>query len=234
MIVPTFSEPPSSPPHCDLFLYPDPAAQPDTNFAAEPTASWTTRADKDVMLQLYSDFCLSVRRESEVCESKLRVYHPLRTWVEGNAALLGDACHPTLPVHLESLSSGLRILANSIWGASQAKTAQSYLLSSRLRKSRTEFLVTKAAASGLVLHLSDPAAQAERDEAFRQVRFIRTYTYTSPLSFLPYPFSTLPYPRSHRNTQVAHGGPNPDKRLQIYVTRHIIALDKQHTNTPLA
>ncbi|KAF8126225.1 hypothetical protein K438DRAFT_1993652 [Mycena galopus ATCC 62051] len=163
MIVPTFSEPPSSPPHCDLFRYPDPAAQPDTNFAAEPTASWTTRADKDVMLQLYSDFCLS-----------------------------------------------------------------------RLRKSRIKFLVTKAAASGLALHLSDPAAQAERDEAFRQVRFIRTYTYTSPLSFLPYPFSTLPYPRSHRNTQVAHGGPNPDKRLQIYVTRHIIALDKQHTNTPLA
>ncbi|KAF8210983.1 hypothetical protein K438DRAFT_2047026 [Mycena galopus ATCC 62051] len=78
-------------------------AQSDTNFAAEPTASWTTRAEKDAMLRLYSDFCPSVRRmlglvtESELCEWKLRVHRPLRTWVEGNVALLGDACHPTLP-----------------------------------------------------------------------------------------------------------------------------------------
>jgi 2-polyprenyl-6-methoxyphenol hydroxylase-like FAD-dependent oxidoreductase len=27
------------------------------------------------------------------------VHHPLKTWVEGNVALLGDACHPALPVH---------------------------------------------------------------------------------------------------------------------------------------
>jgi salicylate hydroxylase len=87
-------------------------AQPDTNFAAEPTAAWTTRADKATMCALYADFCPAVRRmlglvtESEVCEWKLRVHRPLRTWVEGHVALLGDACHPTLPVRLRPATFG--------------------------------------------------------------------------------------------------------------------------------
>lgn len=47
------------------------------------------------MLDVYSDFCLLVRRmlalvpEGHVCEWKLRVHHPLKTWVEGNVALVG-------------------------------------------------------------------------------------------------------------------------------------------------
>ncbi|KAF8210988.1 hypothetical protein K438DRAFT_1903660 [Mycena galopus ATCC 62051] len=161
-------------------------AQPDTNFAAEPTASWTTRAEKDAMLRLYSDFCPSVRRmlglvtESELCEWKLRVHRPLRTWVEGNVALLGDACHPTLPHLGQGASQAIED------GAVLAFVLASLRVYERLRKSRTKFLVTQAAASGLALHLSDPAALAERDEAFRQVRFIHnTHTYTSRLS-LPF------------------------------------------------
>lgn len=79
-------------------------AHPDDHFAAEPTASWTTKADKKAMLDVYADFCSPVMRllqlvpEGEVCEWKLRVHDPLTTWVEGNFALVGDACHPTLPV----------------------------------------------------------------------------------------------------------------------------------------
>jgi salicylate hydroxylase len=78
--------------------------QPDTNFAAAPTATWTTRADKSAMLGVYADFCPRVVKllrlvpGGEVCEWKLRVHHPLRTWVAGAVALVGDACHPTLPV----------------------------------------------------------------------------------------------------------------------------------------
>jgi hypothetical protein len=81
------------------------------NFAAAPTASWTTRADKSTMLKVYSDFCPPVMRmlalapEGEVCEWKLRVHRFLNTWVEGNVALLGDACHPTLPVRAVVSSS---------------------------------------------------------------------------------------------------------------------------------
>jgi len=91
-------------------------AHPDIHFAAEPTVSWTTRADKSAMLEVYSDFCplvqkmLSLVPPGEVCEWKLRVHHPLRTWVEGNVALVGDACHPTLP-HLNQVCSPLSATA---------------------------------------------------------------------------------------------------------------------------
>jgi salicylate hydroxylase len=78
--------------------------QPDVNFASEPTSSWTTRADKGAMLEIFSDFCPIVLRlldlapAGELCEWKLRVRRPLKTWVEGNITLVGDACHPALPV----------------------------------------------------------------------------------------------------------------------------------------
>ncbi|KAJ7754342.1 hypothetical protein DFH07DRAFT_1029305 [Mycena maculata] len=165
-------------------------AQPDVNFAAEPTASWTTRADKRAMLKVYADFCPLVVRmlelvpEGEVCEWKLRVHHPLTTWVEGNVALLGDACHPTLP-HLnqgaaQAIEDGavLGVVMSRLTNKAGVHTG--LLVYERLRKARTEHLVEEAAASGRALHLTDPAAQAARDEAFRQVK---------------------------------HGGPNPDRAV---------------------
>lgn len=78
-------------------------AHPDENFAQAPTSSWTTRGSKSKMLETFADFCprvrelLSLVQEDEVCEWKLRVHQPLPTWVDGRTALLGDACHPTLP-----------------------------------------------------------------------------------------------------------------------------------------
>ncbi|KAJ7510690.1 salicylate hydroxylase [Mycena galericulata] len=155
-------------------------AQPDVNFAAEPTASWTTRADKGAMLKVYSDFCPRVARmlelvpEGEVCEWKLRVHHPLRTWVAENVALLGDACHPTLP-HLNQ-GAALAIEDGAVLGVVFSKLTDKrdihagLLVYERLRKARTEHLVEEAAASGRALHLTDPEAQAVRDEAFRQVK----------------------------------------------------------------
>ncbi|KAJ7065478.1 hypothetical protein C8F01DRAFT_747108 [Mycena amicta] len=164
--------------------------QPDTNFAAAPTATYTTRADKQAMLDVYADFCPVVQRmlrmvpEGEVCEWKLRVHVPLNTWVDGRVALLGDACHPTLP-HLgqgasQAIEDGavLGVILSKLTDAADISAA--LRVYERLRKSRTEFLVAQAAAAGSALHLADPEAQAVRDEAFRQV---------------------------------ANGGPNPDKWL---------------------
>lgn len=77
--------------------------QPDTNFAAAPSATYTTKGSKSDMLNIFGDFCPKVQRmlnlvkDGEVCEWKLRVHEPLPTWVHGEVALLGDACHPTLP-----------------------------------------------------------------------------------------------------------------------------------------
>ena len=77
--------------------------QPDVNFAAAPSATYTTKVSKTAMLSVFGDFCPKVQRmlnlvpEGEVCEWKLRVHSPLPTWVYGSVALVGDACHPTLP-----------------------------------------------------------------------------------------------------------------------------------------
>ncbi|KAJ7483452.1 salicylate hydroxylase [Mycena latifolia] len=176
--------------------------QPDVNFAAAPTATWTARADKGTMLKVYSDFCPTVRRmlelvtANEVCEWKLRVHQPLKTWVEGNVALLGDACHPTLP-HLgqgasQAIEDGvvLALILSKLTDKDDIQT--SLLVYERLRKARTEYLVEQAAASGRDLPLTDPAAQAARDEAFRQVK---------------------------------HGGPNPDKWVDRTVQDFVYGFD---------
>lgn len=68
---------------------------------------------------MYKDFCPRVQKmlnlveedagkgaddKGGVCEWKLRVHGKLERWVVGGVALVGDACHPTLP-HLAQVSS---------------------------------------------------------------------------------------------------------------------------------
>ncbi|KAF7309373.1 FAD-binding-3 domain-containing protein [Mycena indigotica] len=176
--------------------------QPDINFAAAPTATYTTRADKQAMLNVFQDFCDVVQRmlkmvpEGEVCEWKLRVHSPLETWVEGKVVLLGDACHPTLPHLGQGASQAIEdaavisVVLSRIDDPADINIA--LRIYQRLRKSRTEFLVSQAAAAGRALHLTDPEAQALRDEAFRQV---------------------------------ANGGPNPDKWLDRQVQDFVYGFD---------
>ncbi|KAF7289011.1 FAD-binding-3 domain-containing protein [Mycena chlorophos] len=176
--------------------------QPDINFAAAPTATYTTRADKSAMLAVYADFCDVVQRmlrmvpEGEVCEWKLLVQNPLRTWVDGNVALLGDASHPTLPHLGQGAAQAIEDGAVISWILSKltdpADVNAGLRVYERLRKSRTEFLVSQAAVAGRALHLTDPEAQAARDEAFRQV---------------------------------ANGGPNPDKWLDREVQDFVYGFD---------
>lgn len=59
------------------------SVQPDTNFAAAPSTTYTTKGSKTDMLDIFSDFCPRVQRmlqlvpDGEVCEWKLRVHQPL-------------------------------------------------------------------------------------------------------------------------------------------------------------
>ncbi|KAJ7902466.1 hypothetical protein B0H13DRAFT_2026149 [Mycena leptocephala] len=176
--------------------------QPDVNFAAAPTATWTTRADKNAMLKVYADFCprvvslLGLVPAGEVCEWKLRVHRPLRTWVEGRVALIGDACHPTLP-HLgqgaaQAIEDGA-VFALVMGKLTDMKELKAGLrVYERLRKARTEFLVEEAAVSGRALLLADPEAQAARDAAFQRVK---------------------------------EGGPNPDRWVDSAVQDYLYGFD---------
>lgn len=159
------------------------SAQPDTNFAAATNATYTTKGSKEAMLKVYEDFCPLVHRmlnlvpNGEVCEWKLRVHKPLPTWVHGSVALVGDACHPTLP-HL-SQGAAMAIEDGSVLAEvvskipadkmhdpeTITKTLKVYEL---LRKPYCSRLVDLAAHSGRILHLGEGAAKEERDRLFRE------------------------------------------------------------------
>jgi salicylate hydroxylase len=154
--------------------------QPDTNFAAAPSATYTTKGSKSAMLSIFGDFCPKIHRmlnlvpEGEVCEWKLRVHAPLPTWVLGSVALVGDACHPTLPHLAQGAAQAIEDAAVlAIVLAKKPSTDPEALNKSlrvyeKIRKERAETLVELAAASGRVLHLGDGAAKAQRDRMFKE------------------------------------------------------------------
>lgn len=161
------------------------SAQPDTHFAAAPSATYTTRGSKEAMLEVFKDFCPLVHRllnmvpEGEVCEWRLRQHLELPTWVHGAVGLLGDACHPTLP-HLSQgaamaiedgavIAEVLARVQTSADVADQATSIRRCLKTYELlRKERTSMLVNMAHHSGRVLHLGEGAAREERDRQFAE------------------------------------------------------------------
>ena len=156
--------------------------QPDGNFAAATNSTYTTRGDKSIMKKVFSDFCPMVQRmldyvpEGEVCEWKLRVHDPLPTWIHQSVALVGDACHPTLP-HLaqgaaQAIEDGavLGVALSRLPDTSPESINKALRVYEKVRKSRAETLVDMAAVSGRALHLGDGAAKAERDRQFAALR----------------------------------------------------------------
>ncbi|KAI0553453.1 hypothetical protein F4679DRAFT_531364 [Xylaria curta] len=160
--------------------------QPDTNFAAAPSVTYTTRGDKSAMLRVYGDFCPLVLRmldlvpEGEVCEWRLRSHKPLERWTLGAVTLIGDACHPTLPhlgqgatMAIEDAAvvaecvSAVPVVDGKIDRDALSRALQVYEL---LRKDRTYELVEMAAFSGRTLHLGEGKAKEERDRQFAEAR----------------------------------------------------------------
>ncbi|KAM5387910.1 hypothetical protein ACJA88_001170 [Fusarium oxysporum] len=154
--------------------------QPDDNFASAPSITYTTKGSKKVMLEVFETFCPLVQKmlnlvpEGEVCEWRLRMYKPLPTWTQGSVALLGDACHPTLP-HLSqgaamAIEDGSTIaevlsLAPDTQPETIAKCLKVYEQS---RKEWTSNLVEMAYLSGRTLHLGEGKAKEERDRMFKE------------------------------------------------------------------
>ncbi|KAL4741346.1 hypothetical protein BDV11DRAFT_168330 [Aspergillus similis] len=156
--------------------------QPDTNFAAATNATYTTKGSKSAMLGVFADFCPLIQRmlnyvpEGEVCEWKLRTHEPLPTWVDGCTALVGDACHPTLP-HLaqgaaQAIEDGavLAVVLSKLPSTDAESINKALRVYEVVRKDRAYALVELAAASGRALHLGEGAAKEERDKQFAALR----------------------------------------------------------------
>ncbi|KAK6380843.1 hypothetical protein LTS17_005044 [Exophiala oligosperma] len=157
--------------------------QPDVNFAAAPSATYTTKGSKKAMLDVFGDFCPMIHRmldlvpEGEVCEWKLRVHAPLPTWVDGSAALVGDACHPTLPHMAQGAAQAIEdaaviavVLEALPASPKPADINKALKIYETVRKERAETLVELAAASGRALHLGEGKAKEERDKQFAALK----------------------------------------------------------------
>ncbi|RYO75873.1 hypothetical protein DL766_009091 [Monosporascus sp. MC13-8B] len=179
--------------------------QPDVNFAAAPSATYTTRGSKEAMLRVYADFCPLVHKmlrlvpEGEVCEWRLRSHRVLPTWCRGAVALIGDACHPTLPHLSQGAAMAIEdaaVVAEVVSRVSpptpgdgkknkrranrsgeprepaydDAVISRALKVYELLRKDRTSILVTLAYTSGLTLHLGEGKAREERDRQFEEAR----------------------------------------------------------------
>lgn len=169
-------------PVSDKTIYNLSTAQPDDNFAAATNATYTTKGSKSAMLKVFDDFCPLVHRmldlvpDGEVCEWKLRTHKPLPTWTLGCVALLGDACHPTLP-HLSQgaamaiedgavLAECLSRVPSAGGAADPEAIARALKVYELLRRDHTYALVDLAAFSGRTLHLGEGKAKEERDRQF--------------------------------------------------------------------
>ncbi|KXL42578.1 hypothetical protein M433DRAFT_70407 [Acidomyces richmondensis BFW] len=156
--------------------------QPDANFAAAPSATYTTKGSKPQMMKVFDDFCPKVKRmldlvpDGEVCEWKLRVHEPLPFWVLDQTVLVGDACHPTLPHLAQGAAQAIEdgaviatVLAKipEVTPAAINKALQIY---EKVRRDRAYTLVELAAASGRAMHLGEGAAKEERDRQFAALK----------------------------------------------------------------
>ncbi|KAM5353412.1 hypothetical protein ACJ41O_000062 [Fusarium nematophilum] len=159
-------------------------AQPDSNFADATNVTWTNLGDKKAMKAVYADFCPLVQKlldlvpEGDVVEWRLRSHKPLETWTRGAVAMLGDACHPTLPhlsqgaaMAIEDAVSLAEVLALAPSGGERHETVVKALkVYELLRKTRTSTLVDLAALSARTLHLGDGDAKKQRDLQFAAAR----------------------------------------------------------------
>ena len=101
---------------------------------------------------------------------KLVNFTALDTWVRGSTALLGDACHPTLPYQAQGAAMAVEdgaCVAKLLGLASRSHAAVDIpcvlQLYERLRKDRTTLNVEGATSNRAVYHASGKVAQ-ERDK----------------------------------------------------------------------
>jgi salicylate hydroxylase len=159
-------------------------AQPDTKFAGAPDAQYTTKGSKKDMMDVYGDFSPMIHRmldlvpEGEVVEWKLRVHDPLQTWIHGTTALVGDACHPTLPHMAQGAAQAIEdgavlgvVLSPKRISDQRPETIEHALrLYEKLRKPRAEALVELAAENGRAMHLGTGKAKEDRDKMFAALK----------------------------------------------------------------
>lgn len=115
---------------------------------------------------------------SAVQKWKLLHLKPLETWTRGAVALMGDACHPTLPYQAQgaamavedgaTIAEMLGLLVQRSGPVESSAIVRVLNLYQRVRKQRTELNVRGADSNRIFLHLPLGPELEARDEALRQ------------------------------------------------------------------
>lgn len=117
-------------------------SQPEPGFEIE---SWSAEGDVNVLREAFSGFHDDVRKLLDACPNvhkrPLVDREPLERWVDGNVALLGDACHPMTPYMAQGAAMAIEdsaILARCLEGIDdRAGVAKGLARYEATRKART-------------------------------------------------------------------------------------------------
>jgi salicylate hydroxylase len=126
---------------------------------------------------------------------KLQSFKPLETWVKGPVALLGDACHPTLPYQAQGAAMAVEdgaCLGKLLGLAAKSKTniPEVLQLYEGLRKDRTTLNVEGANGNRKLYHAKGKAAE-------ERARVLKDFDWDDPDARSPYKgFNDMPYQRA--------------------------------------
>lgn len=127
--------------------------------------SWTEKGDK---AELQADFAgwhdsiqqLTAATDPEQCYKWALFDHdPLQRWTNGRVTMLGDACHPTMPMMAQGAAMAIEdaaVMASCLDGNTNIEAALSRYES--LRKERTSQIQLGSRANTRNFHLTAPAA----------------------------------------------------------------------------
>ncbi|KAF7886181.1 hypothetical protein EAF00_010284 [Botryotinia globosa] len=132
--------------------------QPDIDFAISPSETCTTKGSKSIMLK---------GLKISTLKSNLRVHAPLPTWARGCMALVGDACHLTLPRLTQGAAQALEDERwwRCVWDCWRMDRGRE-----KVRKKRAENAVELAAPSARSRYLGEGKLKEERDGLLRGLR----------------------------------------------------------------
>jgi 6-hydroxynicotinate 3-monooxygenase len=107
------------------------------------TESWSAKGDVGELRQAFADFHPEVRAVLGACPDvhrwALLERDPLRTWIDGHVALLGDACHPMTPYMAQGAASALEdaaVLTRCLAGATATTLNENLKRYEAVRKPR--------------------------------------------------------------------------------------------------
>lgn len=127
--------------------------------------SWSARGSKAQLLRDFGHWHPAVRSivsaapEDGCFRWALFDRAPLPHWSKGNASLLGDACHPTLPFMAQGACMAIEdaaVLAGCLTGADAVQVPQRLLRYEALRKDRTAAIQAGSRRNAQMYHLRPP------------------------------------------------------------------------------